>query len=145
MIRVLLVLLPLALAIYAFIDCLGTEENRVRGLPKVVWVIIILLFPLLGPIGWLAAGRPKREYAAGGGAGGGGFGFGGRNQARRHVAPDDNPEFLASLNKDRPEPTPPTPADDEAEMLKRWEEDLKHREDDLRSPDQDNPEGRTKD
>jgi phospholipase D-like protein len=146
MIRVLLFLLPLALGIYAFIDCLTTEEQKVRSLPKIAWVFIILFFwpVFLGPIGWLAAGRPKREYAPGGGAGAG-FGFGGRGQGRQ-MAPDDDPDFLASLNKDGSTPGNPTSsAQEQDEMLKRWEEDLKRREDDLRRPDQDNPDGRAKD
>ncbi|MET8470143.1 PLD nuclease N-terminal domain-containing protein [Streptomyces sp. NPDC006422] len=87
MLRYLPFLLVLALWIYAFIDCLNTPEKEVRGLPKVVWVIIILLFGevLLGPIAWLVAGRPRRAPAGGG---------------TRFVAPDDNPEFLRSLKDD---------------------------------------------
>src|SRR3954468_23837347 len=54
-------LLVLALWIYAFIDCLNTPEEQVRGLPKVVWVIIILLFGevLVGPVAWLVAGKQR--------------------------------------------------------------------------------------
>ncbi|MFI5663464.1 PLD nuclease N-terminal domain-containing protein [Streptomyces sp. NPDC051684] len=88
MLRYLPFLLVLALWIYTFIDCLNTPEKEVRKLPKVVWVIIILLFGevLLGPIAWLVVGRPRRTPAAGGGT--------------RFVAPDDNPEFLRSLRDD---------------------------------------------
>ncbi|MEV8604790.1 PLD nuclease N-terminal domain-containing protein [Streptomyces griseoviridis] len=93
MLRYLPFLLVLALMIYAFIDCLNTPEEEVRGLPKVVWIIIILLFGevLVGPVVWLLAGKNR----AGGGAGGG-------RQAgpQRWVAPDDNPDFLKSLSKD---------------------------------------------
>ncbi|MFI1017378.1 PLD nuclease N-terminal domain-containing protein [Streptomyces sp. NPDC020965] len=91
MLRYLPFLLVLALWIYAFIDCLNTPENEVRKLPKVVWVIIVLLFGevLLGPIAWFAVGRPRKTPSygeRGGSRGGGGW-----------VAPDDNPEFLKSL------------------------------------------------
>mgnify|MGYP006352607925 CR=1 FL=1 len=57
MLRYLPFLLVLALWIYAFIDCLNTPEQEVKHLPKVVWVIIVLLFGevLIGPIAWLAA------------------------------------------------------------------------------------------
>ena len=44
MLRYLPFILVLAVWIYAFIDCLNTPEQEVRKLPKVVWVIIILLF-----------------------------------------------------------------------------------------------------
>ncbi|MEV6681303.1 PLD nuclease N-terminal domain-containing protein [Streptomyces erythrochromogenes] len=97
MLRYLPFLLILALTIYAFIDCLNTPEEEVKHLPKAMWVIIILLFSIVGPVVWLFAG--KKRVASGGG----GRGSRGRVQ---WVAPDDNPEFLKSLreeqeNKDR--------------------------------------------
>ncbi|GGR73764.1 membrane protein [Streptomyces aureoverticillatus] len=94
MLRYLPFLLVLAVWIYAFIDVLNTPEKEVRHLPKVVWVIIVLLFGevLLGPIAWFVTGK-KRPAA--GGAGGGGRRRGG------WVAPDDNPDFLKGLEKDR--------------------------------------------
>ncbi|MEW2525469.1 PLD nuclease N-terminal domain-containing protein [Streptomyces sp. NPDC047071] len=90
MLRYLPFLLVLAVWIYAFIDVLNTPEKEVRHLPKVVWVIIVLLFGevLLGPIAWFVTGK-KRHPAAGGPRRSGGW-----------VAPDDNPEFLKNLNKD---------------------------------------------
>ncbi|NDZ77558.1 PLDc_N domain-containing protein, partial [Streptomyces sp. SID10853] len=62
MLRYLPLLLVLAVWIYAFIDCLNTPEEEVRGLPKVVWVLIILLFGevLVGPVAWIVAGRNRR-------------------------------------------------------------------------------------
>ncbi|MFE7093979.1 PLD nuclease N-terminal domain-containing protein [Streptomyces erythrochromogenes] len=97
MLRYLPFLLILALTIYAFIDCLNTPEEEVKHLPKAMWVIIILLFSIVGPVVWLFAG--KKRVASGGG------GRGSRSRGR-WVAPDDNPEFLKSLreeqeNKDR--------------------------------------------
>ena len=61
MLRYLPFLLVLALWIYAFVDCLNTPEEEVRGLPKVAWVIVILLFGevLVGPVAWLIAGRAR--------------------------------------------------------------------------------------
>ncbi|SCD85860.1 Phospholipase_D-nuclease N-terminal [Streptomyces sp. TverLS-915] len=92
MLRVLLILLPLALCVFAFIDCVTTAEEDVRWLPKPLWAILILLFQIVGPVCWLIIGR-ERGYAAGAAsrAGGGRGGW---------VAPDDNPEFLNSLRKD---------------------------------------------
>ncbi|MEU1076798.1 MULTISPECIES: PLD nuclease N-terminal domain-containing protein [unclassified Streptomyces] len=92
MLRYLPFLLVLALWIYAFIDCLNTPEEEVRGLPKVVWVIVILLFGevLLGPVAWFFAGRPRRVAGRRGG----------------WTAPDDNPEFLAGLNRPKPKEDP---------------------------------------
>ncbi|MFJ1811740.1 MULTISPECIES: PLD nuclease N-terminal domain-containing protein [unclassified Streptomyces] len=120
MLRYLPFLLVLALWIYAFIDCLNTPEEEVRGLPKVVWVIIILLFGevLVGPIAWLVAGKARR--APGGATASESPG------ARRTewVAPDDNPEFLKSLKDET--------AKNDEELLKDWEADLRRREDELK-------------
>ncbi|MFG2516543.1 PLD nuclease N-terminal domain-containing protein [Streptomyces sp. NPDC048584] len=93
MLRVLMFLVPLALSIYAFIDCIGTKDDDIRHMPKPLWAILVLLFPLVGSISWLIAG--KKRHPAGGSAWGGG---GGRQQ---WVAPDDNPDFLKSLDDDK--------------------------------------------
>ena len=55
----------LALSIYCVIDCVRTDEHTVRGLPKLVWVFVVLLFPLAGSIAWLVAGRPSDPRASG--------------------------------------------------------------------------------
>jgi hypothetical protein len=47
-----------ALTVYCLIECIGTPEGSIRNLPKVAWVFIILLFPIVGPVAWLAVGRP---------------------------------------------------------------------------------------
>jgi len=124
MLRYLPFLLVLALWIYAFIDCLNTPEEEVRGLPKVVWVIIILLFGevLVGPIAWLVAGRERRP------AGGSTPSEWHRDHRTRFVAPDDDPEFLRSIKADNKK--------DEA-LLKDWEADLRRREEELRRREHD--------
>ncbi|MER5397724.1 PLD nuclease N-terminal domain-containing protein [Streptomyces sp. NPDC002599] len=120
MLRYLPFLLVLALWIYAFIDCLNTPEEEVRGLPKVVWVIIILLFGevLVGPVAWLVAGRNRRGPADGSTPS-----EWHRNHRTQFVAPDDNPEFLNSLKAENRK--------DES-LLKDWEADLRRREEELK-------------
>ncbi|KJS56341.1 PLD nuclease N-terminal domain-containing protein [Streptomyces rubellomurinus] len=130
--RILLtIILPLALWVWAFVDCLTTPEDEVKHLPKVVWVLIVLLFPPLGPIAWLIAGKQRgfHRAAAAGGADTAGPGYGGA-RGGRPLAPDDDPEFLASL-KDLKKSDK-----DHEEMLKRWEADLRRREEDLRGKDE---------
>ncbi|MCX5377773.1 PLD nuclease N-terminal domain-containing protein [Streptomyces sp. NBC_00091] len=90
MLRYLPFLLIIALTIYAFIDCLNTPEEEVKHLPKTVWVLIILLFSIVGPVVWLFAGR-KRSAVGGGG----------RARRTQWVAPDDNPEFLKYLREEQ--------------------------------------------
>lgn len=91
MLRYLPALLVLALWIYAFVDCLNTPEEEVRHLPKGAWLLVVLVFGwvLVGPVAWLITGRVRQS--AGASPGGSGW-----------VAPDDNPEFLKSLERDDP-------------------------------------------
>ena len=127
MLRYLPFLLVLALWIFAFIDCLNTPEEQVRGLPKVVWVIIILLFGevLVGPVAWLVAGKVRHTGAQGGSTPSEWH----RGHRAEFVAPDDNPEFLKSLKEENKK--------DEA-LLKDWEADLRRREEELRRREQGN-------
>jgi hypothetical protein len=107
MLRYLPYLLILALWIYALVDCLGTPEREMRGLPKSGWVLAVLLFGwvALGSLAWLLAGR-RRAPAGGRGAQGpaagpvrdGSLPIPGQSP-RAWVPPDDNPEFLRSLGE----------------------------------------------
>jgi hypothetical protein len=121
----LLFLAQLVLAVCALISCLSAEEGDIRALPRVAWVLIILFFPLVGSIAWFVAGRepgarrPRTAWPMGNG-----FSERGR---RRPVAPDDDPEFLASLAERTRRA--------EQERLRRWEEDLRRREEELRRRD----------
>ena len=125
-------LVPIALAIFAWVDCLLTPRPWVRFLPKPVWVVLIAM-PYLGALLWIFSGRTTQPRVAGRRAtdtSPGLFtalGRGGAHQARPRivdtpasggrgggaapstwtVAPDDDPEFLRrlgeQLKKDRPE------------------------------------------
>jgi len=53
-------LLLLALDIFCVIDLIQSREDEVRNLPKIVWLLLILFFPPIGSIAWLAVGRPQR-------------------------------------------------------------------------------------
>ncbi|MFF0723743.1 PLD nuclease N-terminal domain-containing protein [Streptomyces sp. NPDC004134] len=94
MLRYLPLFVLLGVVIYALIDCATTKKEDAKHLPKIAWIILIVLFPLLGSIGWLIAGRNRRRSPGGGSGGGGGTGGGRRST---WVAPDDNPEFLKKL------------------------------------------------
>lgn len=129
----LLFLLEVALVAVALISCLSAEDGEIRTLPRVAWIFIILLFPLVGAVAWFSAGRPVP--AADGvriGEWGGGYGSGLRAAARlersrphrRPVAPDDDPEFLRSLDIEQ--------AKRDRELFRRWEDDLLRRDDDHR-------------
>ncbi|WAX78618.1 PLD nuclease N-terminal domain-containing protein [Streptomyces sp. KMM 9044] len=97
MLRVLMFLVPLALSVYAFIDCISTKDEDVRHMPKPLWAILVLVFPLVGSISWIIAGKKRHPAGAGGGVNSA-WGRGGGRQ--RWVAPDDNPDFLKSLGEE---------------------------------------------
>ena len=49
----------LVLWIFCVLDVILSRDSDVRNLPKLGWLILVLLFPLVGSIAWLVAGRPK--------------------------------------------------------------------------------------
>jgi hypothetical protein len=126
--RVLPVLVAIVLVVFCLIDLAQTPVEDVRALPKPIWALILLV-PFVGPVLWLAFGRPaasgvltprgtERNHPAG---------------AVRPVAPDDNPEFLARLKQHR--------LNAEDERLRRWQADLERREQELRRRDDDSGSG----
>ncbi len=90
----------LALWIFCVIDVITTAEWRVRNLPKLLWLVIVLLIPDIGSIAWLIAGHPWEprgrdltEYDR--------SDFGrpddGRPGAQTPVNPDDDEAFLRQV------------------------------------------------
>jgi hypothetical protein len=54
-------LIVLGLWIFCLLDVISTDEYACRNLGKTMWVILVLLFPLIGSIAWLVAGRPQSD------------------------------------------------------------------------------------
>jgi len=52
-------LISLVLCIFCVINIIQTKEEDTRYLHKLVWLIFVLLFPLVGSIAWLAVGSPR--------------------------------------------------------------------------------------
>ena len=93
--QLILALVTIGVTIYAVIDCLRSKESEIKGMPKPLWIAVIVLLPLIGGILWiLLSGRSEP----------GGHAIGGR---RTVVAPDDDPDFLRTLKP----PTAEHPAD----------------------------------
>ena len=89
-------LIVMGLWIFCLVDVITTVDGTTRNLPKMGWLLIVLLLPLIGSILWLVAGRPER-------AGGGNYynqgprsRFPEYERPGRHVAqtPEDDEEFL---------------------------------------------------
>ena len=53
----------LALWVYCVFDVITTDENRIRNLPKITWLLIVILIPDLGSLAWFVAGRPTGRVA----------------------------------------------------------------------------------
>ena len=58
--RLLFFLVPLVLGIYCLVEAISSRDDEVRHLSKVWWILLILFFPFVGSVAWLAAGRPVR-------------------------------------------------------------------------------------
>jgi Phospholipase_D-nuclease N-terminal len=113
-----LALASLLLASVALISCLSVEDKRtIRRMPRSLWVLVILLLPLAGPITWFLAGRPPTIRPARAGR----LGMRGSREPPRPQAPDDDSEFLRSLDSRTVGP--------HEETLHQREEDLKPPED----------------
>ena len=102
--RVLLVLVVIAAAVWALIEAIQADNSRIRLLPKAFWVITIILVPPIGAAAWFLLGRPKADATTTGGrpaASGGGVrpGWGAARERAPRPAPDDDPEFLRRLSQ----------------------------------------------
>ncbi|MFC0628323.1 PLD nuclease N-terminal domain-containing protein [Kribbella deserti] len=102
MVRILPFLISLALSVYALFSCIQTRDEDVPHLPKLFWIVLIVLVPFVGPITWILMSRAHahKQHVTGRS---GHPSAGPRRPAPRQVAPDDDPEFLAWLAKNRPE------------------------------------------
>ena len=101
----------LGLWIFCILDVISTEEVLIRNLPKLFWLLIVIILPDVGSIAWLLLGRPV----------GAGFRLGSQigvyKPQKRAIGPEDSPDFLASIERKR---------------LQSWEQELKRREEELR-------------
>jgi hypothetical protein len=84
-----------ALTVYALVDLFVTGSTKLRAFPKPVWIALIVVIPVIGPILWLTIGKN-----------------GGRTSVPPR-APDDDPGFLGTIGES---------AD---ERIKRLEEELR--------------------
>lgn len=84
MARALLTVVILAFVAYCFVDVSRTDRNEVRNLPKLAWIVVTLVFPVVGGVAWLLTGKPKGQAGRGG-------------PRRGPLGPDDDPDFLRGI------------------------------------------------
>jgi len=95
-----LVVVVVVATIYAVIDCAMLAHDRVRGLPKPAWLVIILVLPVVGVVLWFLIGRGRQAQTR-----------------TRQLPPDDNPEFFGRSSSSAADP-------DQDERIRRLEEEL---------------------
>ncbi|GEM29226.1 PLD nuclease N-terminal domain-containing protein [Nocardia neocaledoniensis] len=50
--------LTLALWVYCLVDIITSPDDGIRHLPKMGWILVVVLVPTVGALLWLFAGRP---------------------------------------------------------------------------------------
>ncbi|WP_206491278.1 PLD nuclease N-terminal domain-containing protein [Rhodococcus sp. KRD162] len=96
-------LLIMLLSIFCLIDVITADDSGIRHLPKMVWLLLVIVVPLAGSIAWLVVGRPE------------GGGIWGGSGAPRTASADPR------RDADRGRPLPPTQETAE-EYLRRCRE-----------------------
>jgi hypothetical protein len=120
MIKVLPFVFELALLVFCVIDAIQTPDVDVRNMPKWAWILLILVFPLVGGIAWLVAGRPTRTRASGWAPGSGSP----KPEPPRAQQNDIDQRLEADLARlDR----------EQEDSLRKWEAELRERENRLRN------------
>jgi len=56
--------LLLVLWIWALVDCIAAKSSEIRNLPKLVWLLIVVLLLDIGAVLWLLLGRPYARRQA---------------------------------------------------------------------------------
>ena len=113
--------LLIALWLYCIFDVIATDEILMRSLPKMAWLIIVIIIPDIGSIAWLALGRPQFAGGRPGDTEG--------RATRRVVGPEDRADFSPGSGSGRTD----------ASHLEAWEADLQRREQELRRQKPDDP------
>lgn len=54
---VILPLLVLVVMVVAIVDIVTRDEGMIRYMPKVVWLLLVILLPLIGSVLWFVLGR----------------------------------------------------------------------------------------
>lgn len=101
-------IVALVLGIYAVVDCLRTPTDELPGhLPKFLWLLLILLLTIIGPIAWLViswASRAEKQSSDGAVQIPRNpleiFNRGQQAEPKpevKEVPPDENPDFLFAL------------------------------------------------
>ena len=91
----ILVPIVILLMIFAVVDIAVLERSRVRFLPKLAWIVLVVVLPIAGPVIWfiVGRGRPGDAYTV--------APTGPTTHRLGPIAPDDDPDFLGRLHREQ--------------------------------------------
>lgn len=96
----LLFVVELVLVVYCVLNVITTPEGEVRNLPKLLWLALVIILPIVGGVAWLVAGRPVTNAAGLPYKGNRGLPATYRRPGRAVAAsPDDDEDFLRALRE----------------------------------------------
>lgn len=111
-------LLLLAFWLYCILDVAMAEPALVRNLPKLVWLVLVVIVPTVGGLAWLIAGRPSQASARPG-----------STDRRRPWTPADQPRPRPRPRSEPPRRSAPRGPDDDPEFLRHLDEQLRRGDD----------------
>ncbi len=88
------ILIAVGLTIFTVIDIALIDRSRVKGLPKLIWILICIVVVVIGPVLWFLLGRERLIDPRKAGS------FGPRPRRNGPVAPDDDLEFLGKISRE---------------------------------------------
>jgi hypothetical protein len=68
------VILAVAFTLFGLVDAAMADQRRARGLPKPVWIVVIVVLPVIGALLWFTIGKGPVDQDT-------------------VAAPDDDPDF----------------------------------------------------
>ncbi len=86
--RVVLPLILTAVAVFSIVDIATIDRERVKYMPKALWIILVIITSVIGSIIWFLSGRARRGEV-------------GRQAKRAPLGPDDDPTFLDTFEQRR--------------------------------------------
>jgi hypothetical protein len=95
----LLSVLALGFWIFCLLDVITAESSRIRNLPKVFWLLLVVVLFALGGLLWLVLGRPTDRAWVPGGDRLRPEGERPRRAATRPLGPEDSPEYEERMRR----------------------------------------------
>lgn len=94
-------ILGTALWVYCLFDVIMSDDSRVRNLPKLTWIFVVLVTSVVGAVAWLVAGRPQGRARGLPYKGNTGAAYPEYERPGRFVAtnPEDDAEFLRKVRE----------------------------------------------